>query len=167
MDIPTELMALVIVMIVAAFVAQPFFARGADGPARSAKRTAAALRQKADLLAERNRIYAAIRDLDFDYKTNKVADEDYAAQRHRLVAQGVEVLQKLDSLPALDESPEADPIEAALLALRAGGSVGAALAGAEAAQPGEQAGFCPQCGAPYQRSDRFCGVCGAKLHGKA
>ncbi len=159
MGIPTELIVLLIVTIAAAFVAQPFFAHRSKEQARQAdRRTAALLRQRADLLAERNRIYAAIRELEFDYATNKLADEDYAAQRRKLYVQGVEVLQKLDALPVLDESPTADPIEAWVAALRSGSSAAASAQG-EAAQ----AGFCPQCGTPYQAGDRFCAACGARL----
>ncbi len=160
MDIPTELIVLLIVVIVAAFVAQPFFARRNREQARQAdRRTVALLRQRADLLAERNRIYAAIRELEFDYATNKLADEDYAEQRRKLYVQGVEVLRRLDALAALDESPAADPIEALVASLRGGGAVAAPAQGAAAAQ----AGFCPQCGTPYQAGDRFCGACGAQL----
>lgn len=159
MGIPTELIVLLIVTIVAAFIAQPFFARRrGERTGQANRRTAVLLRQRADLLAERNRIYAAIRELEFDYATNKLADEDYAAQRRKLYAQGVEVLQKLDALPALDESPAADPIEAWVAALRSGSAVTAPAQG-EAAQ----AGFCPQCGTPYQAGDRFCAACGARL----
>lgn len=159
MDIPTELIVLLIVVIVVAFVAQPFFARRSREQAQQAdRRTAALLRQRAELLAERNRIYAAIRELEFDYATNKLADEDYAEQRRKLYVRGVEVLQRLDALPALDESPEADPIEALVASLRGGGSVAV-----PAPDGGAQAGFCPQCGAPHQAGDRFCGACGAKL----
>ena len=153
------LLALGAVIVVAAFVVQPFFAgRSEDGARRADRRTAHIVRQRADLLAERNRVYAALRDLEFDYKTNKVADDDYAVQRRQLVAQGVEVLQRLDALPALDETPNADPIEAAIAAVRAGGSPGAA-----ARPDGPAAGYCPRCGAPFAEGDRFCGACGARL----
>jgi hypothetical protein len=161
MELPTGLLALVVAIIVGAFVAQPYFSRRGEGGGQVGRRTAQALRQQADLLAERNRIYAAVRDLDFDYKTNKVSDEDYTAQRYALVARGVEVLQQLDGLPALDEAPGADPVEAAVAALRAGSE------GVPAASPGKHAagaeGFCPQCGGPVFHGDRFCGSCGASL----
>jgi hypothetical protein len=158
MEIFTGLLSLIVVLMVAAYIVQPFFSnRRGDGRGRAGHRPASVLRRRADLLARRNEIYRAIRDLDFDYQTNKVSDEDYDGQRHALVAQGVEVLQQLDALPVLDESPETDPIEAAVAALRAG----AAAPGA-AVEAG-QAGFCGQCGAPVYAGDRFCGACGAAL----
>ncbi|HEC22646.1 MAG TPA: zinc ribbon domain-containing protein [Chloroflexi bacterium] len=158
--IPTGLLALVAVIIVGAYIAQPFFAarRGEGGGGQGGRRTASLLRRRADLLAERNRLYRAIRDLDFDYQTNKVSEEDYQAQRHRLFAEAVEVLQQLDSLPALDETPESDPIEAAVAALRQGTAPEEVVSG-----PAAEGEVCPQCGEPVSESDRFCGACGARL----
>ncbi len=121
MDIPTILVLMVVLLMAGAYIAQPLIA-GNVGPAgQRRKQSTGSLRRRADLLAERNRIYAALRDLDFDYQTGKVADEDYAAQRRPLVTQGVEVLQQIDHLPALEESPQADPIEAAVLSARSAG----------------------------------------------
>lgn len=157
MDALSGLVALGVLIIVAAFVAQPFFAPGAGERGSGGRRAASEARQRAELLQERNRLYAAIRDLDFDYKTNKVADDDYALQRHALMAEAVEVLQQLDALPE-DEAPaQADPIEAAIAALRSGAPVPATTAA------GQGAAFCPQCGEPVTATDHFCGACGARL----
>lgn len=155
MGIPTGLLALIVVIVVAAYIARPFFSpRLAEERPKGGGR-AAILRQRADLLAKRNQTYRALLDLEFEYKTNKLSDEEFQAQRHRLVAQGVEILQKLDVLPPLDETPDVDPIEAAVLAVRASAELG----------PRRQAGgsFCPQCGAKIEPEDRFCGACGARL----
>ncbi len=161
MDPITALLALAALLFVGAFVAQPFFSpRGADAPVRGDQRAASTLRERlaerAELLAERNRVYAAIRDLDFDFKTNKVADEEYAEQRYRLVAQGVEILERLDTLPANGASSATDPLEALIAAYRAGEPVSADASATPAA-------FCPQCGTRAKPGDRFCGACGARL----
>lgn len=157
MDPITALLALAALLFVGAFVAQPFFSpRGADAPARGDQRAASTLRDRAELLTDRNRVYAAIRDLDFDYKTNKVADEEYTTQRYRLVAEGVEILERLDSLPANGASSETDPLEALIAAYRAGEP-------ATAAVPAGQAAYCPQCGTRAKPDDRFCAACGARL----
>jgi len=153
----TALLALAAVLFVGAFIVQPFFnAEGGERAGRERRRAASALRQRADLLAERNRVYAAIRDLDFDYKTNKVSDEEYAEQRYRLVAQGVEILERLDTLPANGASSATDPLEALIAAYRAGEPVSADASATPAA-------FCPQCGTRAKPGDRFCGACGARL----
>jgi len=61
------------------------------------------------LIAQRDAIYATIRDLDFDFQTGKLADEDYRAQREAWVARGVDVLKALD---ALQQAAEPVPIPA-------------------------------------------------------
>ncbi len=33
----------------------------------------------------------------------------------------------------------------------------------QAPEPEEKGGFCTECGAPYQKGDRFCARCGAKI----
>lgn len=156
MDALSGLVALGVLIIVAAFVAQPFFSPGSGEGGSGGRRAVSDARRRAELLQERNRLYAAIRDLDFDYKTNKVADDDYTAQRHTLMAEAVEVLQQLDALPADEEPAEVDPIEAAVAALRSG-------APAVTPTTGQAATFCPQCGEPVAADDHFCGACGARL----
>jgi hypothetical protein len=165
MGVLAGLIVVATVLVVIAYIAQPFFAER-QGEGKGTGRRAAILRRKADLLARRNAIYAALRDLDFDYQTGKVSGEGYPARRRELVAQGVEALQELDRLPDLDESPEADPVEAAVLALRTGRVVAPSVVPEGAPSGGrERAGYCPQCGKPVFEGDRFCGACGAKLRG--
>lgn len=156
MNIPTGLLALIAVLIVGVYIVQPFFSKQVgEGGGRAGRGTAAQLRLRAELLQRRNEIYAAIRDLDFDYKTNKVSEESYTAERYALVAQGVEILQQLDTLPAPDES---DPLEAAIAAMRSGQSPAAI-------DLDHAGGYCPNCGEPIYSGDRFCGSCGTKIAG--
>lgn len=161
MDPITALLALSAVLFVGAFIAQPFFNAGrGEMTGRERRRAASALRQRADLLTERNRVYAAIRDLDFDFKTNKVSDEEYAEQRYRLVAEGVEILEMLDALPADGDAPGDDPIEAMIARFRQGEEP---VPAAVPAAAGRAARYCSQCGTAAQPGDRFCGSCGAPL----
>ena len=114
MDIPTTLVFLVVLLMAGAYVAQPFI--GADGGASGGRKLSAnALRQRADLLTERNRLYAELRDLDAAYRAGEILEADYRSQRGAMVAQGVEILQSLDNLPDADR----DAIEAAVRAARA------------------------------------------------
>lgn len=172
MDASTILMSIALVLIVLAFVLRPFLTIGGDQADRAKPGSLDALHDRAGLLAERNRIYAAINTLDFDHSTNKVADQDYVQQRHDLMAQGVAVLKQIDALPPLGETPVSDPVEAAIVALRHGAAVPAAAASQPQkpkgkrqpkAQAQQQARFCPHCGKPVVRGDRFCGSCGAHL----
>ncbi len=162
MGILPSMLAVVIMIVVVTFVAQPFFtARGSGETAHGSQGSVQLLRRRAELLTQRNRIYSAITELDFDYRTNKVSDEDYQEQRMRLVAEGVGVLQQIDALPAAGGTPEDDAIEAAVRALRGGVEPAGAPIIAGDAQPA--AGFCPNCGAPAVPGDKFCGACGAQL----
>ncbi len=163
-DFPAIWIALVLLAGVAFYIARPLLSRR-SGRTRTGGRTAGpadtprqrAARRRAELLAERLAIYQALRDLDFEYKTDKVAEDDYKAQRYQLVARGVEVLKQLDALDAPDESPAA--------ATAVGGLQEAApAAGEPVAVAASRAGrYCPRCGASVSPGDRFCGACGAPL----
>ncbi|MGF1504858.1 MAG: hypothetical protein GYB64_20485 [Chloroflexi bacterium] len=113
MAIPTGLIALALLILLAAYIVQPFVARRRRAEARR-QRGASIWQQRADLLAERNRIYTAIKELEFDYQTNKVNEAMFTEQRRILVARAVDVLQQLDALPV----PSNDPLEDAIDAVR-------------------------------------------------
>lgn len=84
---------------------------------------------------EREALYAAIRDLDDDLDTGKLAPEDHAALRAELRARAVALLAE-----------ERDARK----------SAGQTTAPAPAAA-------CPACSAPRRAGDRFCPQCGARL----
>lgn len=154
MDILATLIFITVLILVVAFIVRPLVAPHEDGTKRPVGSSSSGLRQRADLLAERNRVYRALRDLDFDHQTNKIADEEYALQRRTLVAAGVGVLQRLDELTIAGEPPNNDLVEASVLAIRQGE---AAPSVAEAAL------HCPRCGGTTRSGDAFCGHCGASL----
>ncbi|HRE29697.1 MAG TPA: hypothetical protein PK954_23845, partial [Anaerolineales bacterium] len=89
MDLGFILLAVALTGLVIFIVAQPFFENRA-APAQADDIVAG-------LSAERDTILAAVRDLDFDHATGKIEDADYAAQRAKLMAQGAEVLKRLDA----------------------------------------------------------------------
>lgn len=171
MDPFTALLGLATLLFIGAFIARPLLNRQREAPgSRVRSHSASVLRERADLLAERNRIYTAIRALDFDHETGKVTDEDYAAQRYQLVAEGVDVLQQLDALPDVEEERADDALEAMINARRSGSAklpasprTNTAEPAAVAADGSQQAAFCPQCGTRAKPGDRFCGACGARL----
>ncbi len=135
-------------------------------------------RQRAELEARREALYAALKDLEFDHETGKLSAEDYAVLRERYTVQAVTVLQQLDALAtegpsvvgqgdaAPDEELEREVAVAPLacpVCRRAyrPGDVFCAGCGASLAEVGE--GRCPECGAEYAAGDRFCVRCGAAL----
>lgn len=130
--------------------------------------------ERARLLEQRVGLYSAIQELEFDHETGKVSDEEFARQRAELVEDGVAVLMQLDALAAAPAEADAEPLEAAIAAMRRGEA-------AELASPNDaalEAGIrglraspatngdshtCPECGTPAAPDDRFCGTCGAAL----
>lgn len=130
METFSGLLALLAAIAAAGYIVWPFFQpRSRAKEALASRHSSTILRQRANLLAERNHIYRALSELDFDYETGEISDDDYAAQRYRLVARGVEVLQQLDALPAASETSGGDPIEVAVLALRTGVGKGPSAGG--------------------------------------
>jgi hypothetical protein len=84
---------------------------------------------------ERVSLYAALRDLEQDFETGKVSEEDYRTLRDDLRARAAALLQ---------QEREAQPRAAASLRL-------------------VEAPHCPACGATPRSGDRFCAACGARL----
>lgn len=60
------------------------------------------------LIEQRDMVYEAIRELDFDYRMGKVEADDYRQTRARYTARAVEFMKALDNAAA--ESPD-DPAE--------------------------------------------------------
>lgn len=122
--------------------------------------TVAAMDPLAELQAQRDAIYQAIKDLEFDHQVGKVAEADYLAFDAQLKGQAVTILKQIDALRAAEADPQLDTrVEAEIAALRR-------VDGREplgvppAAAP---ARFCPHCGHPRAPGDRFCGACGTAL----
>ncbi len=126
-----------------------------------------------ELYEQREAIYTAIRELDFDYQTGKIAEEDYKPLRDQYVAQGVEILKRIDELTGGDgrAALEAE-IERQVAALRRqrGQPVAepAAVASSGGREPTVETSTavgpaCPSCGHRGDPGDRFCSRCGTPL----
>ncbi len=55
-----------------------------------------ASREARELLAERERSYTALTDLDFDYECGKISEADYGPLRNDLMIETAEVLSRID-----------------------------------------------------------------------
>ncbi len=121
MDIIVAFVSMALAIIIAAYIVQPLLVRSRASDAADPERDR--------LIAERNRLYDAIRDLDMDVQTGKVLEQDYRALRERYTARGVEILKQLDALrnggpktggPKTGRRApgSADPVEAAIQARR-------------------------------------------------
>ena len=81
-------------------------------------------RRRLLLLEERDRVLAALSELELDHRTGKVSDDDYAEQVGPLRARAAAALRALDSPPAAPTPPEpADPDDPVLQAVRVGPGV--------------------------------------------
>jgi hypothetical protein len=53
--------------------------------------------RRLELVEERDRALAALKELEFDHRTGKIADDDYRALVGRLRREAAEALQRLES----------------------------------------------------------------------
>lgn len=90
-------------------------------------------------------IYENLRDLQFEYRVNKLSDEDYQTTKIELQKELARVMADVDRLKAeLGTSaamPAAEPVKAAAPAKN----------------------VCPSCGAKFEKTLKFCGECGKPM----
>jgi hypothetical protein len=86
----------VLALLTVAFVARPFLREPAPASDRLDELNETERRQL-DLVEERDRALAALKELEFDHRTGKVTDEDYRAEIGPLRRSAAEALKKLDT----------------------------------------------------------------------
>lgn len=108
-----------------------------------------------DLVAQRDGLYATLRDLDLDFELGKLDRGDYQTRREKYLARATLVLKQLDLIreEGAKASSQSEEIEREVAVLRR-----TPAAGAESDSP-----VCPNCGRAYNEGDRFCGRCGNTL----
>lgn len=119
-----------------------------------------------DLVAQRDAIYQAIRELRFDHQVGKVSEADYEAFNTQLRSQAVRVLKEIDGLKQAEADPDLDArLETEIAALRQVNGSGPVQTAPASPVPADAAAptFCPRCGQRLHGGDRFCGKCGAAL----
>jgi hypothetical protein len=141
-----ELVAILLMgMAIVVFVGQPLLVHVA--PPRSTDEVGQDLEQ---LSVQKEMLYTAIHDLDFDFQTGKVDHEDYAALRQRLEAQAIEILRQIDHIDPLAELDS--DLERQILAFRQPSSL-SRLASLPAMG-------CIACGMRLHGNENFCPACG-------
>jgi len=140
-----------------------------------------------ELVGRKDAVLAAIKDLEFDYYTGKLGDEDYARLDQRLRRQAIGLIQQIEKL-APESAVMDERLEAEIARLRktrnGAGEVtpqpsrpeavpaaepppadGVTAQTPQAAAPGdaETPRFCTECGQPLQPSYKFCAHCGAPV----
>lgn len=178
MDLGSIFLMLALVILVGLFLGRPFFEPDRAALSAAEEEQAAEVdHQRSALLAERDRLLTMLYELDFDYALGKIPQDDYPAQRAAMLQAGAEVLRRLDAL-----TPEAQPaataearLEAEIAARRLNGlrplaatAVGdeeleQLIAARRRAKQENAIGFCPKCGKPVHKSDKFCANCGKAI----
>jgi RNA polymerase subunit RPABC4/transcription elongation factor Spt4 len=101
----------------------------------------------AELRRKRDRIYEALRELEFDARTGKISPTDHAELSDRYKRQAIALLKQLD-----------DQTRDALLAIDA--EIEREVAARRTVTSRRQAARCVACGAAVGPTDRFCRQCG-------
>jgi len=184
MDAGSIFLILALIVLVGLYIGRPFL-RPQAAPVR-AREIDKSEHVRSALLAERDRLLTALQELDFDNSLGKIPEEDYPVMRADMLHDAAVVLRQLDELQGAGEASDAeDRIEQVIAARRAdaavpvvGGAVSAPawkkparaqddledlIASRRRVRQEKSAGFCPKCGKPAQKSDRFCSRCGATL----
>ena len=100
------LIALGIALAAVGFVVAPFFF-GARQGVRLAAAEEQALLDLQELLAEKETVYAAIEELDFDFKSGKLSVEDHRSLRERHEERAAALLKVIDDHTAATAAPQA------------------------------------------------------------
>jgi hypothetical protein len=131
MQISSLLVGVALLAAALIYVGRPFFEKPRKGT-----RTVS----KAGQSQTRDSVFSALRDLDFDYKTGKISEEDYQPLRAQLLVEAAQFMQK--------ENKEQEQLEALIQSRRKSQS---------------RQLSCPSCGNKIVLGDTFCSSCGTKL----
>ncbi|MDP3879946.1 MAG: zinc-ribbon domain-containing protein [Dehalococcoidales bacterium] len=129
-----------------------------------------------ELQSRRDTTYSMLKELEFDYRSGILTEEDYHDLETKYKEKAVSILKDIDGSEAVDE--EEDEIEKQVRKLRQSKAPPRTQpvmkAGKEKPAEAEieqnvaklrqqKRRFCPQCGAEHEADDRFCAHCGASL----
>jgi cell division protein FtsN len=157
------------------FILFPVFARYGEV---SKAPTAEAKRRKG-LSEQKERLYDAIKDLDFEHRAGKLSDADYQAVRSDLVAQAAATIAQLDEVPepvvpaelpqqaqretpaesSAEVTPAEEPTCASCGQANPAGARFCFQCGERIAAPAS----CPECGTELPKEARFCTSCGVAI----
>ena len=134
----TVFVTLVLTVLIFAFVTYPFFrqrARSVDSEEGEKLR---------ELYSKRDTTYSMLKELEFDFQSGILTEDDYHDLETRYKKKAVSILKDIEG--SGEEAGVEEQIEKHVQELRQG-----------------KRWFCPQCGQMFQEGDRFCSHCGASL----
>lgn len=135
----TVFIALLLTVIAFVFIAYPLFKQRWK-PSANAIEDEGLL----ELQSRRDTTYSMLKELEFDYQSGILSEDDYRELDTRYKQKAVSILKDLDNLDK--ETDIEDVLEKQILELRQ-----------------SKGRFCSQCGETTQESDRFCASCGTQL----
>ena len=91
-------------------------------------------------------IYENLRDLQFEYRLDKLSDQDYQATKLELQKDLAQVMAETDRIKAELATPGLKPVKVV---------------------PPPKRNECPACGATFDKPLKFCGECGKPMGGVA
>ena len=103
-----------------------------------------------ELIHKKEVVYTSIKDLDFDYRTGKLSEDDYKELKEKYEVEALHILKDIDDSgkkkTTVDEAMTKEILP-------------------ESAEPitDKDFIFCPRCGTKAKMGDSFCFKCGAKL----
>jgi hypothetical protein len=172
MDLGSLLVFLALLVLVGFYISRPLFENSSVAVSQTEHRYST-------LLAERDQILDAIRELDMDNAMGKISPEVYNHQRTVLLQHGAQILRHMDELQAADPELKIDHrLEEAILPRteedfqvyqktgpppRYDDDLENLVSARRQSRTGRSAGFCHQCGHSLQEQDKFCAHCGATV----
>ena len=110
------------------------------------------------LLAERERLYSAVEELDLNLELNKISAEEHTQSRKELLVEAAAVLKKIEEHPFQARNParESRPAEA-------DDELERMIAERRQALQAAREDRCPACGKGVSPADQFCSSCGEGL----
>ena len=134
----TIFIALVLTVLTFAFIFYPFLKR------RLRSVAAVGDEKLQELHSRRDTTYSMLKELEFDFQSGILTDEDYRELEARYKRNAISILKDIDNVKKGTKVEE--EIERQVQELRQ-----------------SQGRFCPKCGTSYQKGDRFCPHCGTAL----
>lgn len=157
MEISSLLIGIILLVVALAYVSLPFRQKGSTGLKRP-KVNASEGRREA--------VFSALRDLEFDFKTGKVSEEDYAPLKAQLMTEAAHYVEqekaedeKLEALIQTRRSAQLQVINCD----RCGTSLEAGQRFCTKCGSAVSQDICPSCGGKIRAGDQFCSSCGSSL----
>lgn len=112
-----------------------------------------------ELQKQKEDVYAAIKEMEFDFGMGKISEEDYQELRSQYKAKALDILKEFDAVDKRDDTDA--EIEREVQRLRKKKAPKKKKGNEK--ETGVQINFCPHCGTKIAQDHKFCRGCGKSL----